>query len=44
MHIEKNFSEDVINTMMDVVGKTKDDIKERMDMTILCSCSIIYHV
>ena len=37
MHIEKNFSENIINTVMDIPGKTKDDIKARMDMLILCS-------
>ena len=37
MHIEKNFSENIINTVMDVSGKTKDDIQARMDMSILCS-------
>ena len=37
MHIEKNFSENIINTVMDVPGKTKDNIKARMDMSILCS-------
>ena len=37
MHIEKNFCENIINTVMDIPGKTKDDIKARMDMSILCS-------
>jgi len=37
MHIGKNFSENIINTVMDVRGKTKDDIKVRIDMPILCS-------
>jgi len=37
MHIEKNFSENIINAVMDVPAKTKDDIKTRMDMSILCS-------
>ena len=37
MHIEKNFSENNINTVMDVPGKTKDDIKARTDMSILCN-------
>lgn len=27
MHIEKNFSENIVNTMMDVFGKTKDNEK-----------------
>jgi len=37
MHIEKNFNENIINAVMDVPEKTKDDIKGRMDMSILCS-------
>jgi len=37
MHIEKNFSENIIDTIVDVREKTKDDIKPRMDMAILCS-------
>jgi len=37
MHIEKIFSKNIINTVMGVPGKTKDDIKARMDMFILCS-------
>jgi len=37
MHIEKNFSENILNTVIDIPVKTKDDIKERMDMSILCS-------
>ena len=37
MYIEKNFGENIINIVMDILGKTKDDIKTRMDMSILCS-------
>ena len=37
MHIVKNFSENIINTVMDVPRKTKDDTKARMDISILCS-------
>jgi len=32
-HIEKNFCDSIINTIMDVLGKTKDDVKARLDMT-----------
>jgi len=37
IYIEKNFSENIINTVTDVLEKTKDDIKTRMDIFILCS-------
>jgi len=37
MHIEKNFSGNIINIVMDAPGETKDDIKARIDMSILCS-------
>ena len=38
MHIEKNVFENIFNTVMDVKGKTKDDIKARMDITLFCHC------
>ena len=36
MHIEKNVFDNVFNTLMDVKGKTKDNIQARMDMTVIC--------
>ena len=36
MHIEKNFFENIINTVMDVNGKTKDNAKSRMDVVEIC--------
>jgi len=33
MHIEKNMFENIFNTVMDVKGKTKENIKARMDIT-----------
>ena len=36
MHIEKNFFENIINTIMDVHGKTKDNVKSRMDVIDIC--------
>ena len=33
MHIEKNAFENIFNTVMDVKGKTKDNINARMDIT-----------
>nr|GEU35542.1 protein disulfide-isomerase-like [Tanacetum cinerariifolium] len=36
MHIEKNVFENVFNTVMDVKGKTKDNIKSREDLKRYC--------
>jgi len=36
MHIEKNFCENIANTIMDVPGKTNDNIKVRLDLANLC--------
>ena len=32
MHIEKKFSDNIINTVMNVPGKIKDDVNARLDM------------
>jgi hypothetical protein len=37
MHIEKNMFENIFNTVMDVKGKTKDNIKARLDITLYCN-------
>jgi hypothetical protein len=34
MHIEKNMFENIFNTVMDVKGKTKDNIKARLDVVL----------
>jgi hypothetical protein len=34
MHIEKNMFEKIFNTVMDMKGKTKDNIKARLDITL----------
>ena len=34
MHIEKNMFENIFNTVMDVKGKTKDNIKNRLDLAL----------
>jgi hypothetical protein len=34
MHIEKNMFENIFNTVMDMKGKTKDNIKARMDIAL----------
>ncbi|KAK2383561.1 hypothetical protein QL285_070997 [Trifolium repens] len=36
MHIEKNFFDNVFNTVMNVTGKTKDNDKARKDLAKLC--------
>ncbi|XP_070014701.1 uncharacterized protein [Nicotiana sylvestris] len=36
MHIEKNYFDNFFNTVMDVKGKTKDNLKARMDLQEYC--------
>ncbi|GAB2277260.1 hypothetical protein Dimus_039225 [Dionaea muscipula] len=36
MHIEKNVFDNVINTIMGVTGKSKDNVKARRDLEIYC--------
>jgi len=36
MHIEKNFFENIFNTVMNVTGKTKDNEKARRDLGLYC--------
>jgi len=38
MHIEKNVFENIFNTIMDVKGKTKDNIKARLDEALFYNC------
>jgi hypothetical protein len=37
MHNEKNVFDNVFNTIMDVKGKTKDNLKARRDMEVHCN-------
>jgi hypothetical protein len=37
MHIKKNVFENILNTVMDVKGKTKDNIKARLDVALFCN-------
>ena len=37
MHIENNVFENIFNTIMDVKGKKKDNIKARMDIALYCN-------
>jgi len=41
MHIEKNVFENIFNTVMDVKGKTNDNIKARLDLALFCNCKNI---
>ena len=36
MHIEKNVCEQIIHTIMDVKGKTKDDVNAKWDLADHC--------
>ncbi|XP_056863252.1 uncharacterized protein LOC130510701 [Raphanus sativus] len=42
MHIEKNFFENIMNTILNVPGKTKDNIKSRLDLPDICSRSELH--
>lgn len=37
MHIEKNFFDNIINTVMNVKDKSKDTVKARLDIAIFCN-------
>jgi hypothetical protein len=37
MHIEKNMFENIFNIVVDVKGKTKDNIKARLDIALFCN-------
>ncbi|XP_048622406.1 uncharacterized protein LOC125591721 [Brassica napus] len=37
MHIEKNFFDNIFNTVLNVEGKTKDNQKSRLDLADICS-------
>lgn len=39
MHIEKNVFEQVINTIMNMRGKSKDDINSRNNLVMHCKCT-----
>jgi hypothetical protein len=38
MHIEKNMFENIFNMVMAVKGKTKDNIKAKMNIALFCHC------
>lgn len=37
MHIEKNFFENIMHTVLNVKGRTKDSVKSRLDLPDICS-------
>jgi len=42
MHTEKNFLDNIMNTLMSVKGKSKDNIMSRLDIEIFCSRSELH--
>ena len=42
MHIEKNFFDNIINTLLNVSGKTKDNNNSRLDLHALCCRSELH--
>ena len=38
MHVEKNVFDNVFNTIIDIKGKTKDNVNAHLDMTIVYKC------
>jgi len=36
MHIKSNMFENVFNTVMDMKGKTKDNMNARIDISLFC--------
>ncbi|KAL0373977.1 UNVERIFIED_CONTAM: hypothetical protein Sradi_3313400 [Sesamum radiatum] len=37
MHVEKNVFDNIFNTVMDIKGKSKDNLNARNDLTIICN-------
>jgi hypothetical protein len=37
IHLKKNVFENIFNTLMDVKGKTKDNMKARLDVVVFCN-------
>jgi hypothetical protein len=37
MHIEKNVFDNIFNTVINVKGQTKDNIKARLDVAVFCN-------
>jgi len=41
MHIENNVFDNIFNMVIDVKGKTKDNINARIDIALFCNCKNI---
>ena len=42
MHIEKNFFDNLMNTILNIHGKTKDNLKSRLDLVDICARSELH--
>ncbi|XP_018458452.1 uncharacterized protein LOC108829286 [Raphanus sativus] len=42
MHIEKNFFDNLMNTIFNIQGKTKDNLKSRLDLVDICDRSELH--
>ncbi|XP_013608188.1 PREDICTED: uncharacterized protein LOC106314941 [Brassica oleracea var. oleracea] len=42
MHIEKNFFDNLMNTVLNIQGKTKDNLKSRLDLVDICDRSELH--
>ena len=42
MHNEKNVAEAIWNTCFDISDKTKDNVKARQDLELLCNCPSLH--
>ena len=42
MHIEKNFFDNLMNTILNVQGKTKDNLKSRLNLVDICARSELH--
>ncbi|CAA7059438.1 unnamed protein product [Microthlaspi erraticum] len=42
MHIEKNFFDNIMHTVLNVKGRSKDSVKARLDLPDLCSRNELY--
>uniref|UniRef100_A0A1J3HIY2 Transposase-associated domain-containing protein n=1 Tax=Noccaea caerulescens TaxID=107243 RepID=A0A1J3HIY2_NOCCA len=42
IHIEKNFFDNIMHTVLNVKGKTKDSVKSRLDLPEICSRSELH--
>jgi hypothetical protein len=43
MHVEKNVCEALVSTLLDILGKTKDTLKARMDLEAMKLRNDLHH-